>query len=150
MDTPAPHHTPDAVAPALAALTRWARPALSRTLSLERHRSVDDLVQDVFVAWVTAGRPHADDPDALQSLLRGMAVHKALDARRVSLSRKRFQGELPETDLPANALDPERAALAHELLGRLSESDRALVLAHAVEERPFTELAAHHCYRGAE
>ena len=155
MDTPAPAFTSpapasasptraDAFASAFLAFTAWARRVLPRFLPWGHgnHVSVDDVLQDVFLAWVADGRTHAHDPEALQTLLRGIAVHKALDARRAALTARRYFTDPVDTDDRPSHDDPERAVTAREFLARLSPDDRALVLAHAVDERAFTELAA--------
>ena len=145
MDTsphrPLPHASAfDAVMPAVA---RWARRAIARILPRGHAITVDDVLQDVFVAWVEDDCPHADDPVALESFLRGVTIYKARDARRAVLARAKHDADLPDAgDLRPSADDPERDALARELLARLTDDDRALVVAHAVDDRSFPELAA--------
>ncbi len=129
----------------LDALAQRLRPVVRRRLARAGRSELDgeDIVQETLLA-VHLKRQTWDEAQPLMPWVRAIAHYKLVDALR----RRGFREHLPietfEATLP-DSIDPEAESTAvssdiKELLGRLSDRQREIVVGMAIEGRSAKEL----------
>jgi RNA polymerase sigma-70 factor (ECF subfamily) len=105
----------------------------------------DDAVQE---AWLRLGRADTSEVENLSGWLTTVVARVCLDMLRSRRSRREEPLEL-ESDVPADAADPEREALLADSVGvamlavlqRLAPAERVAFVLHDVFGVPFEEIA---------
>ncbi len=117
------------------------RPMVRRTawLILRDEGLADDAAQVVFIRFVEASKRLASHPE-LGGWLHETARHVALQARR-SADRRQIREQKFATEEQNKAEEEnERFRIVDEALGRLSESDRGIIVARFFDDLSFREL----------
>lgn len=108
--------------------------------------SLPDATHDVFV--VVFRRLEDFDPSRpLRPWLFGIAYRVASDRRALAYNRRETPAEIPDISVDDSnaeaALDrSQRRALVHDALEKVDEGQRAVLIAHDLEERPMAEIAS--------
>ncbi len=107
--------------------------------------SLPDATHDVFVV-VFRRLSDFDASRPLRPWLFGIAYRVASDRRALAYNRRETPSELPELDSGAVGADvslerSQRRKLVHDALAKVDEGQRAVLIAHDLEERPMAEIA---------
>jgi len=131
---------------ALVAVWRRHGPAVRRTLfaQLGRDDSVDDLLQEVFLAF-THGAARITQPDRLRSYLMAAAVRQARQAIRDRSRRRRWLGLLAEdrrgASVPPAVHSRDALRRLRDILDHLPDRLRESFILRFVEGLPTVEVA---------
>jgi len=131
---------------ALVAVWRRHGPAVRRTLfaQLGRDESVDDLLQEVFLAF-THGAARITQPDRLRSYLMAAAVRQARQAIRDRSRRRRWLGLLAEdrrgASFPPAVHSRDALRRLRDILDHLPDRLRESFILRFVEGLPTVEVA---------
>lgn len=131
---------------ALVAVWRRHGPAVRRTLfaQLGRDDSVDDLLQEVFLAF-THGAARITQPDRLRSYLMAAAVRQARQAIRDRSRRRRWLGLLAEdrrgASTPPAVHSRDALRRLRDILDHLPDRLRESFILRFVEGLPTVEVA---------
>ena len=131
---------------ALVAVWRRHGPAVRRTLfaQLGRDDSVDDLLQEVFLAF-THGAARITQPDRLRSYLMAAAVRQARQAIRDRSRRRRWLGLLAEdrrgASIPPAVHSRDALRRLRDILDPLPDRLRESFILRFVEGLPTVEVA---------
>lgn len=131
---------------ALVAVWRRHGPAVRRTLyaQLGRDDSVDDLLQEVFLAF-THGAARITQPDRLRSYLMAAAVRQARQAIRDRSRRRRWLGLLAEdrkgASIPPAVHSRDALRRLRDILDNLPDRLRESFVLRFVEGLPTVEVA---------
>ncbi len=112
------------------------------------HGSVDDVVQEVFLAaWRNLPRFHGDCD--LPTWLRRIAINKCHSRQRKWTVRLRWLRQEGQNHVSAMADPADRAAIDRETrgqvrrsIGRLPPKDREVIVLHYLEEQSLDAIAA--------
>jgi RNA polymerase sigma-70 factor, ECF subfamily len=131
---------------ALAALFDRFSPLVNRVVRrlLGTDPEHDDLVQQVFLAALDAGRRLAD-PTRLESWMVGLTTNTVRRALRDRTTWRRFfTSAAPDVEAPSLEKGPHQVLVArrlHALLGRLDVDERLAFALRALDERTLPEVA---------
>lgn len=131
---------------ALAAVWRRYGPAVRRTLfsQLGRDDSVDDLLQEVFLAF-SHGAGRITQPDRLRSYLMAAAVRQARQAIRDRSRRRRWLGLLAEdrkgASMPPAVHGRDALRRLRDILDLMPDRLRESFILRFVEDLPTVEIA---------
>lgn len=131
---------------ALVAVWRRHGPAVRRTLyaQLGRDDSIDDLLQEVFLAF-THGAARITQPDRLRSYLMAAAVRQARQAIRDRSRRRRWLGLLAEdrrgASIPPAVHSRDALRRLRDILDHLPDRLRESFILRFVEGLPTVEVA---------
>jgi RNA polymerase sigma factor (sigma-70 family) len=131
---------------ALAAVWRRHGPAVRRTLfaQLGRDDSVDDLLQEVFLAF-SHGAGRITQPDRLRSYLMAAAVRQARQAIRDRSRRRRWLGLLAEdrkgASMPPAVHGRDALRRLRDILDLMPDRLRESFILRFVEGLPTVEIA---------
>gem|GEM_PF-574190 len=131
---------------ALVAVWRRHAPAIRRTLysQLGRDDSVDDLLQEVFLAF-SHGAARITQPDRLRSYLMAAAVRQARQAIRDRSRRRRWLGLLAEdrrgASVPPTVHSRDALRRLRDILDLLPDRLRESFILRFVEELPTVDIA---------
>ncbi len=107
--------------------------------------SLPDATHDVFVV-VFRRLGDFDPARPLRPWLFGISYRVASDRRALAYNRRETPSELPDIDSGALAQDvalerSQRRAMVHDALAKVDEGQRAVLIAHDLEDRPMAEIA---------
>ncbi len=125
----------------LVAVTPVLRQIAAAGLPLSERSMTEDVVQEVLLT-VHLKRGSWDSTRPLMPWLRVIVRHKAIDALRRRPKARHEPVEDHEALADPAPIDPLRARLVEQMLGRLPERDAALLRAHAIDGVEPADLAS--------